>query len=292
MTAIRKLTDSDKTNLEDYLSNYPDTTMFLRGNIRQAGLVFSGQRHGGDYWGCLKKDGAITGVVALFWNGNIMMQADSDTILRDILDYARQEIDRPIAGVLGDEKLARVIKDAFGFDGHEYMLDACEKLYALNLADLIIPQAKDEADYAMVHASQIAEDVLRQWCHDYEVEAIGRTPGEELELFLDEQVSRRQKRDSDTWVLLRNNVPVCFSGFNARLPDTVQIGPVWTPVDCRSQGYARLLVAKTLEKARDEGVVKSILFTNLPQACKAYEAAGFKRVGNYQLSLLSKPLTL
>ena len=46
-------------------------------------------------------------------------------------------------------------------------------------------------------------------------------------------------------------------------------------------------MAGSLEIARSEGVTRSVLFTgehNLP-ACRAYEALGYERVGDYGLLL-------
>ena len=94
----------------------------------------------------------------------------------------------------------------------------------------------------------------------------------------------------DHWILLRDSEPVSLSGFNARLPDMVQIGPVWTPPEHRNRGYARTLVAMTLQKAKQCGVKKSILFTDNPAAAKAYEAVGFQQIGLFRLALLNNPV--
>ncbi|HAI29666.1 MAG TPA: N-acetyltransferase, partial [Thalassospira sp.] len=61
---------------------------------------------------------------------------------------------------------------------------------------------------------------------------------------------------------------------------------VWTPPEERSNGYARILVAKTLLAVRARGVKRAILSTDSEAAAKAYEALGFKKVGRYRLALL------
>ena len=88
----------------------------------------------------------------------------------------------------------------------------------------------------------------------------------------------------------RSRRGVVSSGcFNARLPDTVQLGGIFTPREERSRGHARKLVAGMLRVARDEGATRGVLFTNDDNvaAIRAYTALGFQRVGNYGLVLWS-----
>ena len=49
----------------------------------------------------------------------------------------------------------------------------------------------------------------------------------------------RAQRDGEQWVVEAAGVPVSYSAFNARLPDAVQVGGVFTPRDLRGRGYAR-----------------------------------------------------
>ena len=77
--------------------------------------------------------------------------------------------------------------------------------------------------------------------------------------------------------------PVAYSAFNARLPEIVQVGGVWTPPDRRGRGYARAVVAGSLLEARAEGVRRAVLFTSNPMARRAYEALGFRKIGEYGL---------
>ena len=79
--------------------------------------------------------------------------------------------------------------------------------------------------------------------------------------------------------------PVAYAAFNANLPDTVQLGGVWTPPEYRRRDYARNVVAGALLAAREAGVRRAVLFTganNCP-AQSAYSSLGFVRVGGYGL---------
>ena len=88
-------------------------------------------------------------------------------------------------------------------------------------------------------------------------------------------------------LLTHRGVPCATTGFNAQLPDRVQIGGVFTPPEARRRGYARAVVAGSLLDARERGVTRAILFTqetNLP-AIAAYRAIGFERIGEFNLTL-------
>jgi predicted GNAT family acetyltransferase len=92
----------------------------------------------------------------------------------------------------------------------------------------------------------------------------------------------------DCWVLFEDKVPVSLSGFNARLDDMVQVGPVWTPPEHRGKGFARLLLACILSQAKIKGIKKAILFTDNPVAIKVYRALGFHKIGEYRVALLEQ----
>lgn len=133
-------------------------------------------------------------------------------------------------------------------------------------------------------------DIVREWAQGYEIEALG-TPDDDKLIETSIQTAHDRIDGDNCWILEKDGVPVALSGFNAQLPDIVQIGPVWTPPEHRNNGYARHLVARTLECARTRGVQKSILFTDVPAAQKAYQAIGFKEIGKFQLALLKEPIS-
>ena len=75
--------------------------------------------------------------------------------------------------------------------------------------------------------------------------------------------------------------------FNARLPDVVQLGGIFTRPEDRGRGYARRLVAGMLQHARADGAPRAVLFTGQDNlaAQRAYEAIGFEPIGLYGLVL-------
>ena len=61
---------------------------------------------------------------------------------------------------------------------------------------------------------------------------------------------------------------------------------IYTPPALRGRGFAKAVVAASLLVARDRGSSRAVLFTNNPSAARAYEALGFRRIGDYSLVLL------
>lgn len=66
----------------------------------------------------------------------------------------------------------------------------------------------------------------------------------------------------------------------------VGISGVWTPPALRQRGYARAAVAGCLLEERAAGVERAVLFTDAANhGRRAYEALGFRLVGDYGLVL-------
>jgi predicted GNAT family acetyltransferase len=89
-----------------------------------------------------------------------------------------------------------------------------------------------------------------------------------------------------------DGMPVAMTAVNARLPDMVQVGAVYTPPALRGRGHARRAVALHLDELRREGVMVAVLFASGAAACRAYEGIGFTRIGTYSLAILKAPVTI
>lgn len=291
MMSIRKLKNSDAEKLEQFLSDYAETSMFLRSNMKRVGLEYQNSDYHGDYFGAFDENGDVIGVLAHYWNGNIMMQALDKAILGGLIHAFRDATTRPIAGILGADEQAKAVIDELLLADKAYATNRSEGLYTLDLDKLSVPEKFDFSESEMIDAGKVDRSILTRWIKAYEIEALGSEDNDALDGHVESRVNRTIN-GTDCWALLIDGEPVSLSGFNARLPDIVQIGPVWTPPEYRSRGYARVLVAMTLQKAKADGADQAILFTDNPAAAKAYEAIGFKETGLYRLALLKKPVDL
>ncbi len=287
---IRKLQKGDERLAELFLAQYAETSMILRGNIRLAGLEYKDALYHGNYFGSFTDTGNIDGVLAHYWNGNILMQAPDVNVLSALVAVFQEAVVRPIAGVIGVDGQARFVVAALGLSDQEFSLNRNEKLYALDLGALKLPPNLN-GRWKMKEAREADPETLFQWMKSFEIESLHAEDNDDLVRRVKNRVDRAMD-EPDFWILEVDGCPVALNGFNARLPDSVQIGSVWTPPEHRGRGYVRSLLALTLQVAKKQGVEKAILFTDNPAAIKAYEAIGFREIGSYRLALLKKPIDL
>ena len=287
---IKRLTTADVGILEQYLAPYQAECMFICSNIKAGGMEYAGQDFQGEYFGCFRGSSEdLDGVLVHYWNGNIMMYASDTQVLEQLVVFFKTYATRPVVGVLGPDRQAEYVVNSLGLQHAAFASNRNEGLYELDLKDL--GAIKLPNDVAVVSMQDVSMDLLLQWRRAYAIEALGADNDSALEKRVAEEVDR-QIRGQDCWVLLAGGVPVSLSGFNARLAEVVQVGPVWTPPEYRNQGFARLLLAWVLAQEKTKGTKKAILFTDTPAGIKAYRAIGFEKIGEYRLALLKKPVHL
>lgn len=278
---VRTLTAGDEAAVEAFLAAHADASMFLRSNLRRAGLDFHGQAYGGT-WVAAVADGAVVGVAAHAWNGLVLLQAAGRA--GDLAAAAAASSGRAVGGFVGPWAQVVEARAALGLTDRPARLDSREDLFSLDLDALIVPAALADGRVAVRVAGAADHDVLAAWRYAYEVEAIGSPATAETAARARADICRVTD-DGHVFVATVDGAPVAMSAFNARLPDMVQIGGVYTPPDARGRGYARAVVAGSLRLARETGATRSILFTGVDNtpARRAYLALGYRVVGDYGL---------
>lgn len=280
---IRILGAGDEALLLRFLEQHAETTMFLRGNLRRAGIVDRGQRFGGVYAAALD-DGVAVAAAAHYWNGNVVVQAP--TALAEVVRSAVSASGRDVKGALGPWVQVERALTALEMDSTLAQHCACERLFALELAKLRLPDLLSNPDLRCRPPQPEEIDRLVGWSTAYHVETLGDRDSESLRRQVRTDL-HEYSRSGLHWVLERYGEMVSYSAFNAALPDCVQVGGVFTPPPLRGRGYGRAVVAATLLEARAGGVARSVLFTgpdNVP-AQTAYRALGYEDVGDYGLVL-------
>jgi RimJ/RimL family protein N-acetyltransferase len=287
MTVVRTLEPGDEGALDAFLGPYTDTSMFLRANARIAGLVDRGEPLQATYVGAF--DGrALCAVAAQCWNGIVLVQAPRH--LADVVRAAVERCGRPVRGISGDWSQVVAARTALALDAADERVVEHDDLFALDLGALVVPPALSRGS---VHARRAAEGdvpLLAQWRADYRVESLNAVDGPELRAEARAEIAHLLAHGIG-WVLMRGDVPVAYSAFNAWLADVVQVGGVWTPPALRSRGYARGVVAGSLLDARAEGVQRAVLFTDRGNvaARRAYESLGFRVIGEYGFVVFANP---
>lgn len=287
--SIRLLTNKDKELLEEFLSPHKSECMFILNNISIAGLEYEDKPFHGEYWGYFhEKSQLFRGVIVHYWNGNIMMFSPDEGILHELILALKENISRPVEGILGTNSQAEIVINHLKLLEENYSINYKEELFELELKNFV-EYTPIKNSYA-VTAKEVSRGILINWMNAYEAEALGVEENSHLRKKTEECVDRLVR--GDCWVLIVNNIPVSLSAFNARIKGLVQVGPVWTPPEFRNQGFAKAVVGYSLWEERKKQTEKVILFTNEPAAIKVYRALGFEKIGYYRLALLNKPIFL
>ena len=281
---LRSLERGDEPALERFLAAHADSSMFLRSNLRSAGIVYRGAAFEAIYVGCFIQ-GRLAGVAAHCWNGMVVIEADAP-----VAALAAASVDisgRAVTGIMGPLQQVRDTRTALGMDQVACQMDSTEELHALALDELLVPPALRDGRVRWRRAGRAEAPLLAAWRYDYSVAALNCAPGDALR--------RRCEKEVEIlpldwqFMLADGDDIVAYAAFNAALPQVVQLGGVWTPPERRGRGYGRAVVAGALLAARDEGVQRGVLFTGEDNvaAKRAYGALGFRRVGDWGLVLFA-----
>ena len=275
---IRILRPGDEGTLEAFLAPRADTSMFLRANARQGGLEDRGQPRQATYAAAMGPSGVVA-LAAHCWNGILLVQAPEQ--IPEVARAALAASGRPLKGISGPADQVRTARDALGV--RKAAVDDADLLYSLDLARLRVPAALAARSLRRPRGDELP--LLIAWREQYLVETGLSAPGPRLHQDAKSGIELLQAQ-GDHWLLEDGGEPVSYTAFNARLPDIVQVGGVWTPLPLRGRGYARCAVAGSLLEARAAGARRAILFTNSTPGARAYEALGFTRAGEYGLLIL------
>jgi GNAT superfamily N-acetyltransferase len=275
---MREAGPGDVQALDAFLLRHVEGAMFPLANLRNHGLgegdFASTHSHALRVW---MAGDEPTGLLALTRGGMLLpMLPDGG----DPGPFAPALIGLDITGAVGPAGQVRTVLSALGLAGRPTLKDADEPGFRLDLAELRVPAPNDSS---LVRAAAEHRPILVEWRADYHREVL-RTP--------EQQVARRAAAEIDDGmsndrfrVLLLAGEPVAMTGFNAVLPEIVQIGGVYTPPGLRRRGYARLAVALHLADVRARGVRRAVLFAASEMAAQVYRGIGFRQSGSVALVL-------
>lgn len=246
-----------------------ETAMFPLNNLRRYGLA---GEHPLSLRIWLQRDeGRITDVLALTRSGMVMpcfTTAAGEAAFRVLRGLE-------VIGIIGPQVAARGVEAAAGLIAAPRELDHDEPHFRLDLADMHLPDGPGE----LFSLDRSPEALIKTWMLDYQLKTLMADP-ELAPKRVDDDYARMLSLASHR-VLMDGAEPLSMTGFNAALPDIVQIGGVYTPPELRGRGHARRAVALHLTEARAQGVQRATLFSASDRAARAYTAIGFERFGTW-----------
>lgn len=248
--------------------------MFPLTNLRDHGLSGAQAQH---LW-LTRQAGQVTDVLALNHAGLVLPVLPSASYT----EAAKMLAGRRVTGVIGRQDWARGMVQACGLTG-PFTLNRDEPHFALNLSALRLPEGAGQ----IVPLAQAPADTIKSWIHAYMIEALD-TPKAQADVEVFTRYDRYVAANSHV-VLMEGAQPLAMCGFNARLPQIVQVGGVYTPPALRGFGHARRALGQNLAQARATGVERAVLFAASDRAASTYRALGFEQVGQWTLVLLAEP---
>jgi RimJ/RimL family protein N-acetyltransferase len=278
---IRLAVGSDQALIKTFLYQHAETSMFLLNNLLNHGIGASDHKHATTFWVHARND-QIIGVFGIANNGYCVAQAP-EAVPQDWADWAALMQGRAVHGMTGVPAQVDAALLAFGVRDAVFSVNDDTPLYALDQRDL------PDFGSTMRCAGGADETVLAEWFKGFALDT--RTAGSETQA---KREGKSRAADAignpDVMLLIHDGAPVAMAGINARLPEIVQIGGVYTPPALRGRGYARRAVAGLLKA--QSGIDRSILFAADTAAARAYEAIGYRLIGSYRVAMLKEPKTI
>ncbi|MFQ5533648.1 MAG: GNAT family N-acetyltransferase [Sphingomonadales bacterium] len=286
MGQIRKLVPGDEALAEAFLRGHADSSMHMLSDIRRAGLVDKGEPFQATYVALLR-DGRIQSLAAHAWHGIIQLQVPvaSPELLARLVAISG----RPVKGLVGPLDQVDHARHWPGLGRREPFLESREHLMALDLVKLQVPRALSNGLECRLPLEDEL-DLVAKWRVGFRLDLLADVDSDQL--FQTEQAAaRRLQSDRQHWVVADDAGPVAYAGFNAALPDAVQLAWVWTPAEHRGRGFGRSVVAGALLAARETGASRGVLTANENNApaLAAYRALGFYAVGRFGFVFFEPP---
>ncbi|MBN1373673.1 MAG: GNAT family N-acetyltransferase [Anaerolineaceae bacterium] len=183
-----------------------------------------------------------------------------------------------VPGVLGPNAAALAFAQAWqNLTGKTYSLTMRERVYELRQ---VTPPPQPPG--YMRPALETDIEMVARWTEEFQREALPDEANFAPEQYLENARLRIKDR---TYYLWQDGIPVALAGWTRPTPHGCSIGPVYTPREFRSKGYASALTAGLSQLLLDQGKQFTALFTNLanPTSNSIYQKIGYRPVTDFDL---------
>jgi len=280
---VMLLDEAHRTELAAFFEREPDTTLFLRSNLAEAGLHDATHPFGG-VWAGAFEGGQLVAVAAHFNGGNVVVAGRP--CAEQAARSAVRESGRAVGGVVGPWSLAVATLEGLALAARPSVRSR-EVLYRLGLDALCVPETLARGDLRCRAAGEDDLPLLFEWRMAFERESLPGLSETARTAAVQRSLEHATRLGRLFVVEDASGRPLGTTAFNAWADGIVQVGGVFTPPRARGRGVARAAVAGSLMHAKELGAHRSVLFTrddNTP-ARRAYEALGYQAVGDYGLLL-------
>lgn len=281
MDTVEHITESNRTEVDAYLSQHEDTAQFLVNNLKAHGPQLTAHHNSGNFK-LIRSDGQVKAVFCLARRGNLIVQSNKDFSEMILQSCADEEV--VLKGFIGDWNSVEPIYRRYRLQRPEYKPSYESK-------EILYSYALKGSDPNLVHDSRVRfleQSDFSDWLqHSTAYMSELRLP-DELTLEKKKADFEYQVQERIWWGLFYGERLLSRAALNSRGEKIGQVGGVFTPPEYRQRGYAKATMFHMLKDCRDlHGHTKNILFTgeiDIP-AQKLYESMGYVRVGSFALIL-------
>ena len=219
------------------------------------------------------RDGTVVGAVLHAPPYNpVLSQVDDLEAVDALVDSLRAE---RLPGLLGPSAAAvRFVERWRASTGQHAELEMAQRAFRL---DRVLPLAH-RASGSWRFGEERDHPLLSRWMRNFQEEALPASSHlEQVEPLVDRWI-RRIGRTLYVWE--DRDGPVSVVGVGGATPNSIRVGPVYTPPEHRGRGYATALTASASQDQLDRGRRFCTLFTDLanPTSNRIYRAIGYEPV--------------
>ncbi|NTU76443.1 MAG: hypothetical protein HGA90_01265, partial [Alphaproteobacteria bacterium] len=217
----------------------------------KGGLAYEGKYLQAEYFGAFRED-RLAGVVGYSWLNTVLVYAEEPECLPELVRAMVPSIQKRngvVDAVLGLAPLADKVIEALKIPPTAFRQNDPDSLFRLPLEKLRLPNFPPGAQVRK--AEEKDREQLIAWRIAFNIEAVNTAPGPELEKKVREEINNRLPLQ-ELFVLEKGDMLLAMCGIGGHIPDTVIIGPVWTPVEWRGRGYGKAVTAGALKILAEE----------------------------------------
>lgn len=276
LLSVQPLDNDDEMEVSDFLSARPVHTVFIKGFIRENGLVNDLNR--GKFYACRDGEGRLLGVALL---GHItLIETQADAALRALANYARGG--PSIYMILGEQQKVECFWDSYSEGGDEPRQQRRELLFVQRCPPPIlepVPELRlatpDDLNtllpfYGKMHSQESGVNPL-------EVDPTGFT-----------QRWLRRIEQKQVWVWIEGEKLIFNADVMCDTRDCVYLEGIYVAPEARGKGYGRRCMSQLSHTllARAKSLCLLSDDNNL-QANAFYQKAGYEMAGYYKTIFLS-----
>jgi GNAT superfamily N-acetyltransferase len=230
------------------------------------------------YLAWAERDDDVVGVAMQTRPFRLLLGHGSDHDVIEALARDRYADESALVGVMSGKADAAAFAAIWQqLSGQSWSVGRSERLYQLTRVN---PAALPVA--GRMRAAQDSDlDLITDWWLAFAEEAVETIPREQAQ----QQILTRYGIDPLVGGLRLWDVegaPVSLAGYTGPTPNSIRVGPVYTPPEQRGHGYASALVAALSQELLDKGFRFVTLFTDLanPTSNHIYQTIGYTPVAD------------